>query len=325
MIRNTRSGCGVPFPKRFATTMIVHFNEEEQKVYDQICTIAHLLSSSTLPTLRLLMKTLLERAGAHLPLALNVLRTLSVKLRDDTLLESIEHGELIIPAIESAIEGAVNLSGATEKVKKLIELLCEAKQPTIVFCRHTSTVDYLCGELLMAGIPYSSFHGAMPQQERMEAIQAFRDKETMVLVSSESGGEGQNLQFCNALVNFDLPWNPMQIEQRIGRIHRIGQDRDVFVFNLCYAGTLEEKVLGILESKIRMFELVVGEVDSILGNLDERGGFSDVVMDLWVRSADSGGREKAFEDLGEFLQQSRQEYLDACRLDNELFGREMEV
>jgi SNF2 family DNA or RNA helicase len=325
MIRNTRAGCGVPFPRRFATTFTVNFQVKEKMVYDQICTIAHLLSKSTLPRIRLAMKTLLERAGAHPPLALNILRNMAVMLRDENMFRSIEDGEQVAQTIESVIENAANLSGATEKVRKLIELLREGRQSTIVFCRHTATVDYLCGELLTAGIPYSSFHSGMPQQERQDALQTFRDGETMVLVSSESGGEGHNLQFCNALVNFDLPWNPMQIEQRIGRIHRIGQNRDVFIFNLCYAGSLEEKILGILETKIRMFELVVGEVDSILGNLDERGGFSEVVVDLWVRCIDQTGREKAFDDLGESLQRSRKEYIDACHLDTELFGREMEV
>jgi len=79
--------------------------------------------------------------------------------------------------------------------------------------------------------------------------------------------EGRNIQFCNTLINFDIPWNPMAIEQRIGRIDRIGQTREVFVFNLVARGTVEEQVLRLLDEKINMFELVVGEAGAILGEL----------------------------------------------------------
>jgi hypothetical protein len=85
------------------------------------------------------------------------------------------------------------------------------------------------------------------------------------VLCTESGGEGRNIQFCNTLINFDVPWNPMAIEQRIGRIDRIGQQREVFVFNLVTRGTLEEQILQLLDEKISMFELVVGEVGPILG------------------------------------------------------------
>ena len=114
---------------------------------------------------------------------------------------------------------------------------------------------------------------------------AFRDR-LPVMLCSESGGEGRNLQFANTLVNFDLPWNPMRIEQRVGRIHRIGQTRDVFIFNLCTAGSLEARILALLDEKIRMFELVVGEVGSILGNLQGGEEFESLVLDLWLRSHD---------------------------------------
>ena len=90
-----------------------------------------------------------------------------------------------------------------------------------------------------------------------------------MLLSTGAGGEGRNLQFADTVVNFDLPWNPMRIEQRVGRVHRIGQTEDVFVFNFCQAGTVEEQLLRVLHDKINMFELVVGEMDAILGTLDE--------------------------------------------------------
>ena len=111
-----------------------------------------------------------------------------------------------------------------------------------------------------------------------------------LLLCSESGGEGRNLQFCNTLINFDIPWNPMAIEQRIGRIDRIGQTREVYVFNLATAGTIEDAVLRILDEKINMFELVVGEVGAILGEFEEQQDFSTLVLDAWLQGNGRGAR-----------------------------------
>lgn len=325
MIRNTRAGCGVRFPKRFASTYKVEFTPDENIIYSSITAIAHRCTQIDAPVLRLSIKLLLERAGAHLPLALSSLRSLSLLLRNGKVSKDITICEEIAQDSDKCLQNITNLTGLTAKTKKLISLIKEGNKPTLVFCRQTAAVDNICTALLNANISYVSFHGSIPLQERIESVERFRRGEALVMVSSESGGEGHNLQFCNSLINFDLPWNPMQIEQRIGRIHRIGQENDVFIFNLCYADTIEEQILEILETKIRMFELVIGEVDSILGNLDEQGGFSEVVLDLWVKSGDKQTRNKAFEDLGSQLINNRDTYLETCRLDEELFGREIEA
>jgi superfamily II DNA/RNA helicase len=141
------------------------------------------------------------------------------------------------------------------------------------------------------------------------------------MLCTESGGEGRNLQFCNTLINFDLPWNPMTIEQRIGRIHRIGQTRDVFIFNLAVRGTLEEQVLRILDEKINMFELVVGEIGEILGEMDEDQDFAELVYSAWVETTEAE-RETAFEQLSERLVEAKQQYEEVKALDEELFGEE---
>ncbi len=118
------------------------------------------------------------------------------------------------------------------------------------------------------GFAFARFEGALSGPAKDAAIAKFRER-VPVLLCTESGGEGRNLQFCNTLIIFDVPWNPMVIEQRIGRIDRIGQQREVFVFNLVTRGTLEQQILSLLDEKISMFELVVGEVGAILGGLDE--------------------------------------------------------
>jgi SNF2 family DNA or RNA helicase len=93
-----------------------------------------------------------------------------------------------------------------------------------------------------AGFRVATFHGGLNAREKDQAIDHFADQAT-ILVSTEVGGEGRNLQYCRTVVNYDLPWNPMQLEQRVGRVHRIGQTREVFVFNFCLTGSLEEYIL----------------------------------------------------------------------------------
>jgi SNF2 family DNA or RNA helicase len=146
-----------------------------------------------------------------------------------------------------------------------------------------------------------------------------------VLISTGAGGEGRNLQFADTIVNFDLPWNPMRIEQRVGRVHRIGQVHDVFVFNYCQEGTVEEQILRVLHDKINMFELVVGEMDAILGTLDDARDFAEIVMDLWISGSESGEVEQSFEELAQRLLGAKKQHVKVQELDEALFAHDFEV
>ena len=97
-----------------------------------------------------------------------------------------------------------------------------------------------------------------------------------------NGERGTQFAVLQRIVNYDLPWNPMRIEQRIGRLHRIDQARNVSIYNLSAAGTVEAHILELLDAKINMFQLVVGELDMILGNLREKRDFEDIIMDIWA-------------------------------------------
>src|SRR4030043_1583069 len=158
-----------------------------------------------------------------------------------------------------------------------------SSEKIVIFTQFIKSIDYITNLLRRSGIPFAVFKGALSTEEKNAAIENFRN-EAPILVSSESGGEGRNLQFCNTMVNFDLPWNPMRIEQRIGRLHRIGQTRDVFIFNLSVRETIEDHILDILENKINMFEMVIGEIEPLLGYLGEEREFEDVIMEIWVGS-----------------------------------------
>ena len=189
----------------------------------------------------------------------------------------------------------------------------------IVFTKYRATQEALTAFLRQNGFETAEFHGSMRRAEKEEQIRRFRDG-ARLLVSTETGGEGRNLQFCHGMINFDLPWNPMAIEQRIGRIHRIGQERDVYVYNLCSNDTVEHYILRILDQKINMFELVVGEMDMILGDLDETSDFSDTVMDLWIRSVTGEQMEHEMDALGERLLVNKHQLEKIKSIDNELFA-----
>jgi SNF2 family DNA or RNA helicase len=155
--------------------------------------------------------------------------------------------------------------------------------------------------------------------EKESAIEQFRES-SRILLCTESGSEGRNLQFAHGLCNFDLPWNPMRIEQRIGRLSRIGQQRDIEVFNLVAANTIEAAVLHLLEAKLNMFELVIGEVDMILGNLDDEKEFDALVADEWASAAGADEFSARMEVLGNRLLAAKAAYFRQRTQDEKIFG-----
>ncbi len=136
---------------------------------------------------------------------------------------------------------------------------------------------------------------------------------------------GGNLQFCHQMINYDLPWNPMRIEQRIGRIHHIGQESEVLIQNLCAAKSAEDYILEILDRKINMFEIVIGEIDMILGRIRSEAEFSELVYDIWVKSASKADQDRGFGQLAAQLDRSKNAYLRSRSLDTQIFGENYEL
>jgi superfamily II DNA/RNA helicase len=164
----------------------------------------------------------------------------------------------------------------------------------------------------------------MDSHEKEAQIKCFRE-DVNILVATEIGGEGRNLQFCNQMVNYDLPWNPMRIEQRIGRIHRIGQEREVMIHNFCAEGSIEERILDILDRKINMFEMVIGEIDMVLGRIAGEQEFSDMIYDIWVNASSDEKVEKGFSQLAAKLRRAKTGYESTKTLDEKLFGENYEL
>ncbi|MDO9585913.1 MAG: SNF2-related protein, partial [Syntrophales bacterium] len=302
MIRNTRSAIDLKLPKRFAATIRLEPSALEERLYEGV--------SARLKTMNLkkpMMNMLLREAGSS-PFA----------LKDSLLKLKGENGTGDLIAM-------IDQLGEISKGKALLDIVMKnPAEKKIIFTQFRKSMDYVTALLERRGISFATFCGDMTTREKDKAIGHFK-AEIPVLVSTESGGEGRNLQFCNTIINFDLPWNPMRIEQRIGRLHRIGQTRDVFIFNLSVRGTIEDYIIEILDSKINMFEMVIGEIEPILGHLEEDVDFDDLIMDIWMRSADREGMRDLFEKLGDELAVAKQRYIGTRALDQEIFGEDYEI
>jgi SNF2 family DNA or RNA helicase len=306
MIRNTRSLVDVQLPKRFATTITVTPTESERKLYQDL---SDFLREHSEHLDKFSRTSLLMRAGSSVNALVESLKNLSKRLPSDEL--------------KTLTRRAAQIK-QVEKARSLVELLKKSSQKTIVFTTHKATSAYLAKTFTEAGIQFAEFLGDMSLKQKDASIEAFRDS-VPVLLASETGGEGRNIQFANAIVNYDLPWNPMKIEQRIGRIHRIGQTQDVFIFNFCLKDSIEEYILRILHDKINMFELVVGEIETILGNVDDEFDFSEVVMDIWLKHQSNDEINTAFEKLADDLLKAKDKYRETQELDEQIFGEDFEA
>src|SRR5690606_6203545 len=162
------------------------------------------------------------------------------------------------------------------------------------------------------------YDGGLGREDRNRRIKAFRSDDSAVFVATRAGTEGLNLQFSNVLVNYELPWNPMVVEQRIGRIHRIGQTRDCHIINFAASGTVESHVLSLLDKKIRLFELVVGELDVILGEMGGAESLEVRLLSDYLSATTEKEFEDALEELGKEITKSREQGFEQERLASEI-------
>ena len=174
------------------------------------------------------------------------------------------------PAAEAVRAAADALPDSDAKMDELIELIdrllaARPDRKMLVFTTFRGTLAYLQERLEREAIGFASVSGAVPVAERPELIERFReDGEQRVLLSTEVAAEGVDLQFCDAVINYDLPWNPMRVEQRIGRIDRFGQEAEtVAVASFNVSDTIDSRILDRLYHRINVFEESIGELEPI--------------------------------------------------------------
>ena len=206
--------------------------------------------------------------------------------------DEVERLELVISLLDQ-IRVDSKARTLVENLREIFTIEPDGK--VLLFTQFRDTQDMLRGLLRREGWNVQVFHGQLNVSDKDDAVERFRDgRGPQVLISTEAGGEGRNLQFAHQLVNYDLPWNPMRVEQRIGRIDRIGQTHAVSVYNFHLQDTIESRVLEVLDERIHLFENSVGGLEPILGEVE-----ADIRKAMRL-SQDA--RERAFERLSDDLE-----------------------
>ncbi len=314
MVRNRRSETGAIISQRRAEVIDVTLSQAEKAFYQRLTTFVrgYYTPGADKPAAgvnRFVLKMLQREAGSSLEALVTTLDRMSANPEQPASLRRVF----------STLAAQAREIKERSKADTLVRLLEQINDQVVVFTSFRETQRALSTLLRDRGFKIAELHGDMRRLEKEEQVQLFMG-EARVLVATETGSEGRNLQFCRNLINYDLPWNPMRIEQRIGRIHRLGQTRNVYIYNLSASGTIESYILELLDAKINMFQLVVGELDMILGNLKEKREFEDIVMDIWSRYADEQELKQQMDTLGEELISAREHYRAVKELDDRLLG-----
>jgi SNF2 family DNA or RNA helicase len=304
MVRNTRASCGLKLPPRYVSTVVVDPAADERALY---AAALEALRAASEPRARRIAGLLLLEAGSS-PAAV---RETLTRLGGDAAFEAV------------AVAARV---GETRKGRTLVDIVRSGgPAQVLVFTRYRATAHWLVDLLAREQVFHAAVHGEQSGADKQAALTAFRAGKAQVLISTDVGSEGHNLQHCHRLVNFDLPWNPMVIEQRIGRLHRFGQTREVEVFNLCARGSMEERILGVLHDRVRLFELVVGEMDLVLGNLTDEADLEERLLALCAVAPTDAAVDEGLAELGDELLRARGRYDEVRELDQALFGEEFEA
>ena len=200
----------------------------------------------------------------------------------DSEYDDFELDSKIIDRLDNLIEKGSCIGGCDSKYDRFIAVLDDLKnqniQRAIVFSFFKKTLSYLERKLIESGIKVGKIDGDLTPDERFEKIDQFKNGKFDILLSSEVGSEGLDMQFCNVVFNYDLPWNPMRVEQRIGRIDRIGQQAEkLLIFNLVVEGTIEDRIYSRLYDRLGIFESSIGELEPILGDIQQDFKVQDII------------------------------------------------
>jgi len=292
MIRRKRDEIkGLFFPERNANTLRFDLDIDERTFYKSVTDYVS-TSYSELETVDAASATELDRIAAKYNITrdrffsrkiwmhkftLMLLQrricssALAVKRTVDKLLENRERGRFdpdTIPVMQAFSQLGDYLSRRESSKMAVVRKIVE-RMPgkCVIFTEFADTLDYIKPWLEASGFNYISFSGELSSAQRAEVIRKFKE-EKQILVSTDAGSEGLNLQVADSLINFDLPWNPMRVEQRIGRIYRLTQKAEkVNIFNLASNNTIEAYLLDVLFQKIGVFQTILGDLSSILGSL----------------------------------------------------------
>lgn len=294
MIRNRRDEGTVQFTKRIVHPIVVSLTPKEQEIYQQVTQFVKDSSQrSELKNILPLITLQREVCSSFLATALT-LEKMMVNMQPDEMAKAAS----ILRALAEVKQNS--------KCDALEKLIAGMNDKVIIFTEYKASQEYIRFRLEKAGYATLAFDGTLSRGKK-QWIRYMFQKDAQILVSTESGGEGLNFQFCNQVINFDLPWNPMRLEQRIGRVHRLGQARDVHIFNLITKDTIEEHIMYLLHQKINMFETIIGELDTILLHLKLGKSFESEIMEIFLAHEKQEHIREKMDHFGERILQGQAE------------------
>ena len=268
-------------PIRTPSVLEVTYSEEEMALYQYILKLVRLrCRKDNRPFHIFRVMGLQLRAASCLPALAEEIRRGTIGNLDELLDESLgedvynhlgDSVELMedweYPDFEELLE--YDFEANDNKFAKLKHLVTNRlpQDKMVIFAYYRKTLAYLHNRLSAQGVSVAVIHGGIGHEERWKELDRFKDPMgARILLSSEVGSEGIDLQFCRVLINYDLPWNPMRVEQRIGRIDRVGQQANrLSIVNFKVAGTIEERLFERLHEKLMLFSNSLGDLESVIG------------------------------------------------------------
>jgi len=326
MVRRRRDQTIVDYTKRIPKIISVELTPEEMEVYEEIQELIrsnYFLSTGIQINGKLAIYAILPKITSSSKSAIESL-TKIVENPDRYSERTIEHSQRILNKCKKLKKDS--------KIEKLVEIVKEIfyknlGDKVLIYTRHPTTLYYISEKLKNLGLKIVEFTGGTDREEKTQIINEFKENADIML-STETGCEGLNFQFCNNLINYDLPWNPMSVEQRIGRIDRIGQKKDMNIYSLATKNTMEEYVVDLIINKMCCVGLVIGELPIILFNLgldstQENGTnkIEQMIMDSFIDSKNNLEIfSKNMKDIETIVQKGIEDYGDDKKNTAEMLG-----
>jgi len=263
IIRTTRNEVRkyIQFTDRIPKTRILQQSESERILYEKATSFIRNLYSKGHNLLSLMiLQRLISSSSEATKIAI-------YNMKESGSISSDEYDEL------KSLTNQIKLDSKMIELLRIIEN--DKSTKFLIFTEFYATQDYIVNKIKEKGYTVTTFNGKMSHIEKSESVTLFKN-ECQIMVSTGAGGEGQNFQFCNNIVNYDLPWNPMRVEQRVGRVHRIGQTKNVMIYNFAMENTIESYILELLYMKIHLFTMAIGDMDLLFED-----GTDENTQSLW--------------------------------------------
>ena len=316
MCRTRRIETDIPFTKRFVETRRIEANADEMEFIDKSTDFLKDLCNNKFKTVEELKiqnptkKEFSEAQSNAILIFQAITIQQSISSSPKAAIETFQKRYSAHPAERDALKEIINIAKKVEssKIKLLKQVLKEIKkEQAVIFCLRKATTEEIKSILDKEFGKSEVYSGDVSSSKRKKILEEFKEGKIQYLVATDAAAEGLNLQHCSILFNYDLHWNPMKIEQRIGRVHRFGQEKDVTIFNLCIKDTIDDYVLHVLFQKIDLFTMTIGGMETILSEVKEDiADMEKAIIEIVLRSKTKRDVKKELENMSKDLEYARE-------------------